>query len=123
MAEGLQNVTGPKTESDHTVESVALAGAAAIQRIIADRDGLRTWASNQQRELVGLRAANDELRRRLLMIRQHYLEFATQILGQFEVFDAALTDALKDSPTPPKKDDTLIDLVQRLSPVNRSSKT
>ena len=46
MIDGLKNVMTPKPESSEShsndsVESVALAGAVAIQRLIADRDSFR----------------------------------------------------------------------------------
>ena len=68
MIEGLINVMTPKpqtqaseSESDETIESVALAGATAIQRLIADRDSLRNCANAQQRDLVALSAINEDL--------------------------------------------------------------
>jgi hypothetical protein len=123
MIEGIQSFTGPKSEPDQTEESMALAGAAAIRRIIADRDSLRSWASSQQRELTSLRAANENLQRRVLLIRQHYLELSTQILGHFEQFDGALREALQDPcvASSPSDDDMLVELAQRLSPANRAS--
>lgn len=120
MIEGLPN--GPKIESNDTVESTALAGAAAIQRIITDRDNLRNWAGAQHRELTALRAENDDLRHRVLLIRQRYLEFATEILGQFERFDGALREAFEEQLKTSEQahDPTLVDLVQRLSPSRNS---
>ena len=55
MIDGLMNVMSPKPqgvassdETDATLEKVALAGAAAIQRMIAERDELRHRANAQQ---------------------------------------------------------------------------
>jgi hypothetical protein len=110
---------GPRLRSEETLESTALAGAAAIQRIIAERDSLRSWATSQQQEVIGLRKANEDLRRRILLARQCYLEIATRILEHFEEFDSALRDAPQGSPPASKESDTLIDLAQRLSPTNR----
>jgi len=80
--------------SAQTVEQAALAGAAAIQRIIAERDKLRGLTQSQQSEIARLHAANDDSRRRVLEIRQHYLELATEVLSRFEKFDAALRKAM-----------------------------
>ena len=74
------------------VESVALVGAAAIQRLIADRDSLRNCANAQQRDLVALSAINEDLRRRVALIRRHYVELGTRILTQLEQFDQATRD-------------------------------
>ena len=67
--------------SDDTIESVALAGVAAIQQLIAERDNLRNCVSAQQRDLAAMNAAKEELRRRLGLIRQHYLELGRRSPG------------------------------------------
>jgi len=90
--------TDRKLESAQTLEQAALAGAAAIQRIIAERDKLRSLTQSQQSEMARLRAANDESRRRVLEIRHQYVEFATEILGRFEKFDATLRSAMEEPP-------------------------
>jgi len=124
MTERLQSVKSNASASDEDLERAALAGATAIQQLISDRDHLRNLTNAQQRELIGLRARNDDLRRRLLLVRQSYLELATEMLGQFERFDGTLSEALgdrkqnQDKPT----DATLIDLAQRLAPTHRTSK-
>jgi len=123
MTEGLQSVRPTVAASDEDLERTALAGATAIQQLISDRDHLRNLTNAQQRELVGLRARNDDLHRRLLLVRQSYLELATEMLGQFERFDGALREALGDQQGPDKPTDaTLIDLAQRLAPLHRASK-
>ncbi len=124
MTEGLQSVKSTAAASDEDLERTALAGATAIQQLISDRDHLRNLTNAQQRELVGLRARNDDLRRRLLLVRQSYLELATEMLGQFERFDGTLSEALGDQKQGPDKptDATLIDLAQRLAPPHRASK-
>lgn len=86
---GLMNVITPKPhgaheESDATLEKVALAGTAAIQQLIADRDQLRKRANDQQRELVTLSAINEELCPRIALIRHHYVELGTRILAQLD---------------------------------------
>lgn len=107
-----------------SVESVALAGAAAIQRLIADRDGLRSCATSQQREMAALTAINEELRRRIALIRRHYLELGTKILTQLEQFDQATREAMQHhhatdhapAPVAPSDDAALVALANRLRP-------
>ncbi len=107
MIEGLSSVVTPpgtpagqapasEQAADETIDSVALAGAEAIQRIIIDRNNLRSCASLQQRDLAALNAINQELRRRLGLIRHHYVELATRILTQLEQFDQATREATRD---------------------------
>lgn len=116
MIEGLMNGMTPDrhvqasgTENDGTIESVALAGAAAIQRLITDRDSFRSCASAQQRDLVALSSVNEDLRRRLAIIRHHYV-------------DRAIRDAMRDQGTPmaPSDDANLVALAHRLKPGNGS---
>lgn len=101
MIAGLINVMTPKTvgrhESDDDLEKAALLGAAAIQRLIADRDDLRNRTTTQQRELVALSAINEDLRRRIALIRHHYVELGTKILAQLEQFDEAFREASREN--------------------------
>jgi hypothetical protein len=90
--------TDSTSGSVQTVEQAALAGAAAIQRIIAERDKLRGLAQSQQSEITRLRSENDVSRRRVLEIRQNYLELATEVLSRFEKFDEALRKAMDNTP-------------------------
>ena len=133
MIEGLINVvtpTGqgqaPAAASDETMDSVALAGAEAIQRIIADRNSLRTCTHAQQRDLLALNSINQELRRRLALIRHHYVELATRILTQLEQFDQATREATRDFGKGDKNaandDDKLAALANRLKPANATAK-
>jgi hypothetical protein len=123
MIEGLMNAMTPKAiaadESEAALERVALAGAEAIQRIIADRDELRNRTNAQQRELVALSAINEDLRRRIALIRHHYVELGTKILGQLEQFDDAFRDAIRntqDNAGASTEHANLIALAQRLRP-------
>ena len=130
MIDGLKNVMTPKPEaseshSNDSVESVALAGAVAIQRIIADRDSFRNRANAQQRELMALNAVNEDLRRRVTLIRQRYVELGTKILTQLEQFDQATRDAMEDiqgSPQSSIEDANLVSLAHRLKPNNAPSR-
>jgi hypothetical protein len=82
--------------SNQAMENAALAGAAAIQRLVAECNGLRTRLSLQESELVRLRGANEGLRRRFALLHQRYVELAKKILGQLEQFDGAIREAGQD---------------------------
>jgi hypothetical protein len=102
---------------DQSVESAALAGAVAIQRMVAERNGLRSRIGVQEREIAGLRAMNDELRRRLVLIHQHYVELAKQIVGRLEQFDGSMREVVHEAHTAPAahEDAQTAALVQRLT--------
>lgn len=116
----------PINQGQDSVESVAIAGAAAIQRIIADRDELRNHVGSQQRDLMTLTALNEELRRQLSQARHHYVELGTRILAQIEQFDQAIRDMMRNHNPNPKvgsADDTsLVALAHRLKPANGVAK-
>jgi gluconate kinase len=125
MIDGLKNEMFAKdpTETDMTdesLESIAIAGASAIQRLIADRDHLRNYVTTQQRDLIALTATNEELRRRIASIRHHYIELGTRILTQLEQFDQATRDLMRDKQPDPvtvrDEDANLVSLAQRLKP-------
>lgn len=129
MIEGLINIMAPAgeaNETNETLDGVALAGAEAIQRIIADRNNLRLCTSAQQRDLVALNSANEDLRRRLALFRHHYVELATKILAQLEQFDQATRDVMRDQGQGAQGgtggDDNLAALVHRLKPLNGAAK-
>ena len=126
MIEGLTKIVTPKQEtqagehgSEESVESVALAGAAAIERLIADRDSLRSCATSQLQDLVALSAITKDLRRRIALLRHHYVELGTTILAQLEKYDQATRDAMQDDlgvASAPTEDDSLVDIARRLRP-------
>ena len=125
MIEGLKGPSGAKrynpsstAQSDQTVESVAIAGATAIQHLITERDSLRGRARVQEDELVGLRAANENLRRHLTLIRDHYVGLATGVVTELSQIDRLFQVALHRAQdvTNGSEDASLIALVQRLSP-------
>ena len=89
MTEGTRPGGMPKAEarttelvSDQALENAAFAGAAAVQRIVADRNALRNRLNVQDRELMGLRAAHEELRQHVVAIQQNYVELAKRIVSQ-----------------------------------------
>ena len=78
--------------SSQAMENAALAGAAAIQRLVAECNGLRTRVSLQEAELVRLRSAHDGVRRRFAVLHQRYVDLAKKILGQLEQFDGLIRE-------------------------------
>ncbi len=107
-------------QSEPSVEQLALAGAAAVERLIADRDHLRNAAGVREREMSALRAVNEDLRRRLLILRQHYVEVATKVLGELERLDKATREAIGDMRAGAQRseDSNLISIAERLAPTN-----
>jgi hypothetical protein len=89
MTEGYISIA--QVESDDELETAAVAGAAAVQRLIADRNHLRD-------ELAASRAAQEELRRRLATLHQRYIELAKRIVAQLHQFDNTMRDALRERP-------------------------
>ena len=87
--------------NDQAIESAALAGDVAIQRMVAERNGLRSRIGLQERELSALRATNEELRRRLVLIHQHYVELAKQIVGRLEQFDGSVREIVQEAHVAP----------------------
>ena len=123
MIEGLKGATRQSApsltgDSEQTVESLALAGAAAIQHLITERDSLRGRARAQEDELISLRAANEDLRRHLTLIRDHYFGLATGVVTELNQIDQYFQAALQRSQdvTSGPEDSSLISLAERLSP-------
>ena len=81
---------------DDTVERVAVAGVAAIQVLIAERDSLRDRANAQGQRLAALTDMNEKLRGRIFAVRNRYVEVATGIIGQLEQLDQATREAMQD---------------------------
>lgn len=94
MTEGSNHID--QVEIDHEIESAAVAGAAAVQRLIADRNSLRNRLAAQERDLMASRAMQEDLGRRLAMLHQRYLELARKIVSQMEQFDGSMREALRE---------------------------
>jgi hypothetical protein len=131
MIEGLIEVGSPRRQFanerkvEGSLEDIALAGATAIQRIIADRDSLRAHNAAQQRDLAALSAINENLRCRLTLIRQHYLSLGTKILKQLEQFDQVTREAIANESSAPVEvappvdkgeDNNLVEIARRFRP-------
>ena len=63
MTEGLRHFV--PIESDEGLERSAVAGAAAVEKLIADRNNLRNLLATHERELAASRAAQEDLKRQL----------------------------------------------------------
>ncbi|HEX7532699.1 MAG TPA: hypothetical protein VF340_05640 [Methyloceanibacter sp.] len=87
MTEGYFNIG--QTESDDELETAAVAGAAAIQSLIADRNNLRN-------QLATSRAAQEELRKRLAGLHQRYLELAKNVVAELQHFDSTMRDSVPE---------------------------
>lgn len=83
--------------NDQAVENAALAGAAAIQKLVEERNELRTRLVAQEQETAAYRALNNELRRRLLVVHQSYVDVAKGIVGDLERFDATLRETSQEA--------------------------
>jgi len=93
MNEGSNHI--PQIDSDRELETAA---ATAVQRLIADRNNLRNRLASEERELAASRAAQEDLKRRLGILHQRYIELARNVVSQLEQFDGILRDALRERP-------------------------
>ena len=66
------------------LENAVLDGTAAIHCLTHERDHLRSRVELQERELVNLRATNEDLRRQLVAIGDSYMKFAASCINQLE---------------------------------------
>jgi hypothetical protein len=107
-------------QSDSNTEAAALS--AGIQRLIADRDRCRNSVHDMEREIIGLRAVNDELLRQneqIGGIRDKYLRLATELLAQLKQIDYAIHEVVEkkiNREGEAEERDALASLAQRLSP-------
>ena len=97
MTEGYINIG--QAQTDDELETAAVAGAAAVKRLIADRNNLRD-------QLAASRAAQEELRQRLATQHQRYIELAKNIVTQLHRFDSTMRDALRERPEVIKEEAT-----------------
>ena len=66
------------------LENAVLDGTAAIHCLTHERDHLRGRVELQERELVSLRAMNEDLWRQLVAIGESYMKFAASCVDQLE---------------------------------------
>jgi hypothetical protein len=85
MTEGSNHL--PYNESDQELESTAVAGAVAVQKLIADRNSLRD-------QLAASLAAQADYRRRLQVLHQRYIELARKVVASMQQFDGTMREAM-----------------------------
>lgn len=120
-ATSIKDEAGPR-QQEAAGEAATLA--AAIQRLIAERDSHKLRASNSELELTRLRAVNDELRRQheqTLLLADHYMRLATEVLTTLKNIDNTIHDVVQRSVgaaagSGESRDAALLSLVRRLSP-------
>ena len=125
MTKGLENTARASLKaqpgqslSDHALEEAALAGTAAMQRIIAERDSLRSRATARERELSTLRDTNAGFCRDIALIRDDYVKLATEFLTQLEHIDCTIRQAIEKghAANGESLDPDLVSLAKRFSP-------
>ena len=80
-------------DSDQDIELLLLASAGAIQRLIAERNSLRSRADAQERELT-------RLRRHVTLFHDSYRRLTTEFVTQFQLIDSAVSNFVLE-PTEP----------------------
>jgi len=120
------SVETERQPADPSDEAAVLS--AAIQRLISERDRHRNRAVTQEAELISLRAINGELRRQnegIVLLRDHYLRLATELVTQLKQIDTAIREAVQKTHNAASelagklndRDSNLISLARRLSPI------
>jgi hypothetical protein len=89
MIEGSNHT--PQFELDQELEATAVAGAAAVQKLIADRNNLRNQLA------VSLNGQED-LRRRLAILHHQYIDLAKNVVSRLHHFDRTIRAALGEAP-------------------------
>jgi hypothetical protein len=86
------------TESAREIERLALDAADAIRRLVAERHVMAGQAATKDREIMRLRATNQELSRQIAMIRDCYVKLANQFVTQLKHIDDVIR-TLAEAPT------------------------
>jgi hypothetical protein len=126
MIENPTNILMSKSQTqgmastDQSVESIAVAGAAAIQCLITQRNGYFNRMNDQEAELVTVNADNNELRRRIALIRENYVGVARSILAQLEQLDQITREAL--GRTLPRDAANVVAVAHRFGPRDAQSR-
>ena len=80
-------------DAERDIELVLLASAGAIQRLVAERNALRSRADAQERELT-------RLRRHVTLFHDSYRRLTTEFVTQFQLIDSAVSNFVGE-PTEP----------------------
>jgi predicted nuclease with TOPRIM domain len=76
-------------DSDPDIELVLLASANAIQRLVAERNALRSRVDNLERELTRLRDQST-------LLHDCYRRLTTEFVTQFQLIDSAIGDLFRE---------------------------
>jgi hypothetical protein len=82
MTEGFNHIA-----SDKELEAAAIAGAAAVERLITERNDFRT-------ELAASKTAQEELKRRFGLLHRRYIELARKVVSELHQFDSLMREAI-----------------------------
>lgn len=91
-----QDQSGAETRqhgTDQDIELVLLASAGAIQRLIAERNTLRSRVEAQERDLT-------RLQRHVALIHDSYRRLTTEFVTQFQLIDSAVSNFVGDPGKP-----------------------
>jgi hypothetical protein len=77
-------------ESTQDVELLLLAGANAIQRLISERNALRSRADAQERELT-------RLRHHVTLIHDSYRRLTSEYVTQFQLLESAVSNFVREA--------------------------
>ena len=78
---------------EHDIELVLLASAGAIQRLIAERNALRTRVEAQEHEL-------NRLQRHVTLIHDSYRRLTTEFVTQFQLIESAVSNFVREPGKP-----------------------
>ena len=108
-------------DTDATVESMALAGAEAIQHLILERNELRNRTRAQEKELSALHTTNEDLRRRIGFVHNQYLSLTSKFVAHLNDIDKVIKNSVQDGDQAiiPDPDASLTLMARRFSPAAR----
>ena len=114
-------MNGAAVDAEATVESMALAGAEAIQHLILERNELRNRTRAQEKELSALRMTNEDLRRRIGFVHNQYLSLTSKFVAHLNDIDKVIKNNVHDGDHPiiPDPDASLTLMARRFSPAAR----
>ena len=114
-------MNGAAMDGEATVESMALAGAEAIQHLILERNELRSRTRTQEKELSALRTTNEDLRRRIGFVHNQYLSLTSKFVAHLNDIDKVIKHSVQDGEQAiiPDPDASLTLMARRFSPATR----
>ena len=85
MNEAAEEPRAQILDSDQDIELLLLAQAGAIQRLVVERNALRSRANAQERELTSLQ-------RHVNLMQDSYRKLTTEFVTQFQIIDRAVSN-------------------------------